>query len=155
MSPDPVAILKGAANLDEAKLFMDYITSQRGQTTMSYYRLPIREDVTTTPPVPNPFDVAEFPTLVPNYDVGLHNDLFSRMRQLYNDWLVANHAKAREAYALIKQAESEGKMGTNYQNAVAAYTWVPDNVDTAAELDAVDYRDSGVQQGWETWGASK
>jgi ABC-type Fe3+ transport system substrate-binding protein len=153
VSPDPVAILKGATNLDEAKLFMDYITSNRGQTTMSYYRLPIRQDVTTTPPVPNPFDVSEFPTLVPDYDVDLHNDLFSRIRQLYNDWLVANSAKAREAYALIKQAESEGKMGTNYQNAVAAYTWVPDNVDTAAKLDAVEYKESSVQAGWETWGA--
>ncbi|MCW3998196.1 MAG: extracellular solute-binding protein, partial [Candidatus Bathyarchaeota archaeon] len=32
VSPDPAAILKGATNMDEAKLFMDYITSNRGQT---------------------------------------------------------------------------------------------------------------------------
>ena len=36
--------------------FMDYITSIRGQTTISYFRLPIREDIITTAPVPNPFD---------------------------------------------------------------------------------------------------
>ncbi|MCZ2809726.1 MAG: extracellular solute-binding protein, partial [Candidatus Bathyarchaeota archaeon] len=30
VSPDPAAILKGATNLEEAKLFMDYITSERG-----------------------------------------------------------------------------------------------------------------------------
>ena len=153
VSPDPAAILKGAANMDEAKLFMDYITSNRGQTTISYYRLPTRQDVTTTSPVPNPFNSEQFPTLVPDYDVDLHNDLYSRIRQLYNDWLVTNHNQAKEGYALIKQCESEGKTGTNYQNAVAAYVWVPDNVDTVAKLDAVDYRDSGIQQGWENWGA--
>jgi iron(III) transport system substrate-binding protein len=153
VSPDPAAILTGATNMDQAKLFMDYITSNRGQTTISYYRLPTREDVITTSPVPNPFNSAQFPTLVPDYAVDLHNDLYSRMRQVYNDWLVTNHDKAKDAYALIKQAESEGKTGTNYQNAVAAYTWVPDNVDTAAKLDAVDYKDSSVQQGWENWGA--
>lgn len=153
VSPDPAAILKGAANMDEAKLFMDYITSNRGQTTVSYYRLPTRQDVTTTSPVPNPFNSAQFPTLVPDYDVDLHNDLYSSIRQLYNDWLVANHDKAKDAYALIKQAESEGKTGTHYQNAVDAYLWVPDNVDTAAKLDALDYHDSSIQQGWENWGA--
>jgi hypothetical protein len=91
--------------------------------------------------------------LVPDYDVDLHNDLYSRIRQLYNDWLVTNHEKAQDAYTLIKQAESEGKTGTNYQNAVAALTWVPDNVDSAAKLDAVEYKESSVQQGWENWGA--
>ncbi len=34
VSPDCVAILKGALNLGEAKLFMDYITSQRGQNAV-------------------------------------------------------------------------------------------------------------------------
>ena len=154
VSPDPVAILKGATNMDEAKLFMDYITSTQGQTTISYYRLPIRDDVTTTSPVPNPFDSSQFPTLVPNYDVDLHNDLYSSIRQLYNDWLVVNHEDAKEAYALIKQCETEGKSGVNYQNAVAAYTAVPDNVDTAEKLDAVEYKESSVQQGWENWGAT-
>jgi iron(III) transport system substrate-binding protein len=48
VSPDPAAILKGATNLEEAQLFMDYITSERGQTAVSYYRLPTREDVVTT-----------------------------------------------------------------------------------------------------------
>ena len=153
VSPDPAAILTGATNMDEAKLFMDYITSNRGQTTVSYYRLPTRDDVTTTSPVPNPFNSAQFPTLVPDYDVDLHNDLYSRMRQVYNDWLVTNHAKAQDAYTLIKQAESEGKTGTNHQNAVAALTWVPDNVDSAAKLVAVEYKESSIQQGWENWGA--
>lgn len=155
VSPDPAAILKGAPNLEEAKLFMDYITSERGQTAVSKYRLPIRADVTTTDPVPNPFEATEFPTLVPDYDVDLHNDLYSRIRQLYQDWLVANHGKAKDAYSLIKRCEDEGKTGTNYQNAVAAFTAVPDNVDTIDELKTVEYGESSVQQGWETWGAAK
>lgn len=154
VSPDPAAILKGATNMDEAKLFMDYITSVRGQETISYYRLPIREDVTTTSPVPNPFDSSQFPTLVPNYDVDLHNDLYSRMRQLYNDWLVVNRDTAMDAYSLIKQCETEGKTGMNYQNAVSAYTSIPDNVNTPQKLDEVEYKESSVQQGWETWGAT-
>jgi len=155
VSPDPAAILKGAPNLEEAKLFMDYITSERGQTAVSKYRLPTRADVTTTDPVPNPFESTEFPTLVPDYDVDLHNDLYSRIRQLYQDWLVANHEKASDAYSLIKQCEDEGETGTHYQNAVAAFTAVPDNVDTVDELKTVEYGESSVQQGWETWGATK
>ncbi len=155
VSPDPAAILKGAPNLEEAKLFMDYITSERGQTAVSKYRLPIRADVTTTDPVPNPFESAEFPTLVPDYDVDLHNDLYSRIRQLYEDWLVKNHGKAKDAYSLIKQCEDEGKTGTNYQNAVAAFTAVPDNVDTIDELKTVEYSESSTREGWETWGATK
>jgi ABC-type Fe3+ transport system substrate-binding protein len=155
VSPDPAAILTGATNMDEAKLFMDYITSNRGQTTISYYRLPTRGDVTPTSPVPNPFDSAQFPTLVPDYDVDLHNDLYSKIRQVYNDWLVTNHDLAKDAYSLIQQAESEGKTGTNYQNAVAAYTAVPDNVDTSEKLDAVEYKESSIQQGWENWGATQ
>lgn len=155
VSPDPAAILKGAPNLEEAKLFMDYITSQRGQTAVSYYRLPTREDVTTTDPVPNPFNLTQFTTLIPSYDVSLHNTLFSRMRQLYQDWLVANHQKAKEGYALIKQCEAGNKKGQHYQNAVTAFTAVPDNVDTVDELKTVSYKDSSVQQGWETWGSTK
>ena len=152
VSPDPVAILKGATNLDNAKLFMDYITSQRGQTAVSYYRLPIREDATTTDPVPNPFDLAQFPTLVPDYDVDVHNALFSRIRQLYQSWLVVNHAKALQGYQLIKQCEDEGKIGEHYQIAVDALTAVPNNVDTIDELKTVSYKDSAVIEGWEAWG---
>jgi len=155
VSPDPAAILKGATNLEEAKLFMDYITSERGQTAVSYYRLPTREDVITSDPVPNPFDSTQFPTLVPDYDVDFHNDLYSRIRQLYQSWLVVNHGKAKDAYSLIKQCEYEGKTGQNYQNAVASFTAIPDNVDTVDELKTVEYNESSVQQGWETWGATK
>ena len=153
VSPDPAAILTGATNLEEAKRFMDYITSQRGQTAVSYYRLPIRQDATTTDPVPNPFDLAQFPTLVPDYDVDLHNALFSRIRQLYQSWLVVNLKKARQAYQLITQCEDEGKTGEHYQIAVNALTAVPNNVDTIDELKTVSYRDSAVIEGWETWGA--
>lgn len=155
VSPDPAAILKGATNMEEAQLFMDYITSNRGQTAVSYYRLPTRADVTTTDPVVNPFNLTQFSTLIPDYDVDLHNSLFSRIRQVTNDWLVVNHATAIEAYDLIKQCEEENKTGTNYQNAVAAYNAVPENVDTLDELKSVDYRDSAVQEGWETWGATQ
>jgi hypothetical protein len=93
--------------------------------------------------------------LVPDYDVDLHNDLYSRIRQLYQDWLVANHEKAKDAYSSIKQCEDEGKTGTHYQDAVSAFTAVPDNVDTIDELKTVEYGESSVQQGWETWGATK
>jgi len=141
--------------MEEAQLFMDYITSNRGQTAVSYYRLPTRADVTTTDPVVNPFNLTQFSTLIPDYDVDLHNNLFSRIRQVTNDWLVVNHATAIEAYDLIKQCEEENKTGTNYQNAVAAYNAVPENVDTLDELKSVDYRDSAVQEGWETWGATQ
>ncbi|MCW4041914.1 MAG: extracellular solute-binding protein [Candidatus Bathyarchaeota archaeon] len=155
VSPDPAAILKGATNLEEAQLFMDYITSERGQTAVSYYRLPTREDVVTTDPVVNPFNLTQFSTLIPDYDVDLHNSLFSRIRQVTNDWLVTNHAAAMEAYELIKQCEEENTVGTNYQNAVAAFNAVPENVDTLDELKSVDYRDSAVQEGWENWGAAQ
>jgi ABC-type Fe3+ transport system substrate-binding protein len=155
VSPDPAAILKGATNLEEAQLFMDYITSERGQTAVSYYRLPTREDVITIDPVVNPFNLTQFSTLIPDYDVDLHNDLFSRIRQVTNDWLVVNHATAMEAYELIKQCEEENTVGINYQNAVAAFNAVPENVDTLDELKTVDYRDSAVQEGWENWGAAQ
>lgn len=155
VSPDPVAILKGATNIEDAELFMDYITSQRGQTAVSYYRLPIREDATTTDPVPNPFDLAQFPTLVPDYDVDLHNALFSRIRQLYQSWLVVNHGSAKQGYQLIKQSEEEGKIGEHYQQAVAAFIAPPDNVDTVDELETVSYNDSAVIEGWEIWGATQ
>jgi hypothetical protein len=155
VSPDPAAILKGAQNLEEAKLFMDYITSERGQTAVSYYRLPIRDDVTTTDPVPSPFNLTQFTTLIPNYDVDLHNDIFSRIRQVYQDWLATNHQKATEAYTLIKQCETEGKTNLHYQYAVANYTAVPENVNTLNGLKTVSYKDASVQAGWETWGANK
>ena len=47
------------------------------------------------------------------------------------------------------------RVGTNYQNAVAAFNAVPENVDTLDELKSVDYRDSAVQEGWENWGATQ
>ncbi|MGD8544955.1 MAG: extracellular solute-binding protein [Candidatus Bathyarchaeota archaeon] len=158
VSPDPAAILKGAPNLEEAKLFMDYITSKRGQTAVSYYRLPTREDVTPSSPVPNPFNSTQFPTLVPDYDVETHNDIYSRIRALYSNWLVPNHAKAVEAYNLIKQCESDNKTGQRYQFAVANYTAVPDNVNTLEKLKTIPYKtddDPTVQPGWQTWGDDK
>lgn len=154
VSPDPAAILTGAPNLDEAKLFMDYITSKRGQTRVSKYRLPIRQDVVTTDPVPNPFDPAQFPTLVPDYDVDLHNAIYSRIRALYSNWLVTNLGKANEAYDLIKRCESEGKTGGQYLRAVVAFTSIPEDVDTLDELKTVDYRDAAVVSAWENWGST-
>jgi len=56
---------------------------------------------------------------------------------------------------LITQCEDEGKTGEHFRNAVAAYTSVPDNVDTLDEFETVSYKDSAVIEGWETWGDTK
>ncbi len=93
--------------------------------------------------------------LVPDYDVNLHNALFSRIQQLYQSWLVVNQEKARQAYQLIMQCKNEGKTGEHFHNAVAAYTVVPDNVDTLDKLKTMSDNENAVIEGWETWGGTK
>ena len=154
ISPDPVGILKGAPHLEEAKLFIDYITSKRGQEKVAYLRAPIRPDVETTDPVKNPYDPTQFPLF--EYNTTLHGMLFGVARALFSNWLVINHEKAFEAYEKIKQCEEQGLYDDpNYIAAVNAYLDIPDDVDTLEEAIAIGWGYKNYTAGWQNWGATK
>jgi ABC-type Fe3+ transport system substrate-binding protein len=158
VSPDPAGILDGATNLDEAKLFMDYITSVRGQNQVGTIRGPVNPGSTATAPVLNLYDpdVPLFP-----FNKTINDMAFSAHRKMFSKWLVNNKDLAQQAWALIKECEETGKTGANYMAAVEAFCAPPENYTSVEDLITIEGRVYGPEGAswpydeWETWGATQ
>lgn len=148
VSPDPGGIIKNAPHMEQAKKFMDYLVSARGQTRVGKYRPPIREDSSPTSPVLSAFDPKAFPA-IPGFDPALDSKIHSRARDVFNHWLVVNHDTAAAAWTEM------GKDPEKYDAAIDDFTKVPENVDTMEELKFVDYRDPAITASWEEHGATQ
>ena len=148
VSPDPAGIIKNAPHMAQAKKFMDYLVSVRGQNRVGKFRPPIREDATPTAPVLNAFDPKAFPA-IPGFDPGIDGAIHSRARDVFHHWLEVPHDAAVAAWTEM------GKANEKHEAAIDAFTMVPENVDTMNELIAADYRDPSVTAGWETHGSTQ
>jgi spermidine/putrescine-binding protein len=156
-SPDPVAIIHNAPHLAQAKAFMDYITSTRGQTRVGKYRTPANFMATT--PADGPVKVAfksdgtpdpsGFPIITP-YSSSLDGALFGRARTLFSKWFVVNTAKQTAAWTAINKASGDKKA-----QALATYLKLPDGFNgTIASLLDQDYHTASVTDGWASNGAT-
>ena len=156
ISADPVAILNGTARLPQAKAFMDYITSKRGQEAVGKGRMPIREDAAATAPILSAWLNATSVPVIEDFNVTAYNVMYSNVREMFANWLTKNHGAAKSAYGKILECEDlELRDDEDYQAAVSNYTALPDVSDTYAEILAIESDDLIDLAGpWETWGAT-
>lgn len=156
-SPDPVAIIHNAPHLQQAKDFMDYITSTRGQSRVGKYRTPANFMATTPAdgPVKRAFnsdgtpDTSGFPIIKP-YSSDLDGALFGRARSLFSKWFVVNTDKQTAAWKAINEAS-----GSKKDQAMATYLKLPTGFNgTIASLLDQDYHTASVTDGWASNGAT-
>ena len=123
--PCPVAVLKGAENEEVAKAFVDFLLSAEGQSIVARHLMPIRPDVSPSPPVISPFS-PQFP------GVKEFNETFLRIGAEFvydyvRTWLVEHHrpqakGSLRTAWWWIKRAnetKEANENATRYFN----YAW--------------------------------
>lgn len=153
VSTDPAGILKGAPHLTEAQRWMDYLTSQRGQTAVGTGRMPIREDAPPTAPVLSAWYNASQVVVIETYDRDVHNAMYSVTREMFSYWLVRNHEDVKAAWSKIMECEDLGLQSyEDYQSAVEHYTMIPEVSDTLTKALAVDTEAEAAT--WENWGAT-
>jgi ABC-type Fe3+ transport system substrate-binding protein len=156
-SPDPVAIIHNAPHLDQAKAFMDYITSTQGQSRVGKYRTPanFRATTPTDGPVKRAFfdngtaDLSGFPIITP-YSASLDGALFGRARTLFKQWFVINTDKQTAAWNAIWSKDTSTR-----DAALATYTKLPTGFNgTIASLLGNDYHNATVTDNWASEGAA-
>jgi ABC-type Fe3+ transport system substrate-binding protein len=153
VSTDPAGVLKGAPHPTEAMRWMDYLTSQRGQTAVGHWRMPIREDSPPTAPVLSAWYNASQVPVIETYNRDVHNDMFSVTREMFSFWLVKNHESAKSSLSKIKECEGLGITDyEDYIKAVEHYEMIPEASDSLTKAIALDTEDEAA--GWENWGAS-
>jgi len=120
ISPDAIAMLKGARHPGLARLFVEYTLSPEGQRLLyqpagtngqqhTLYRMPVVRSLYQDPAAPKP-DPYAFPA-GPAYD----NDLATRRWTLLNDlmgtWLIDAHADLRAAWkAILARGATSGQV---------------------------------------------
>jgi len=115
--PCPIAILKGAENVEVAKAFVDFVLSADGQAIVAKHVMPIRPDVETRPPVVSPFS-PEFPI------VREFNRTFLQIAQefvydYHKAWLVVKHSPGgvegtlRNAWWWVRRANETKEANEN------------------------------------------
>jgi len=134
--PCPIAILKGAKNVEAAKAFVDFLLSADGQAIVAKHLMPIRPDVAVQPPVADPFS-PYFPV------VGEFNRTFLEVaREFVYDyhkaWFVVKHGPTevegtlRNAWGWVRRANETREANENatryYELAVANLTAARDYV---------------------------
>jgi len=153
ISADHAGILKGAPNLDEAKRWMDYLLSKRGQEAVGRHRMPMRADAIPTTPVLSAWINAADVPIIPDYSRDTHNAMFSVTREMFSFWLVKNHEAAKTADEKITECESKGLQSyDDYKTAVEHYKMVPESSDTLDKALEVD--SEAEAPNWETWGVT-
>ncbi|MFX0203862.1 MAG: ABC transporter substrate-binding protein [Candidatus Hodarchaeota archaeon] len=154
-SPDPVAILKGAANMEQAEYFMEYLLGTRGQSRVGKYRTPANCKATVTAPVMLAYNndgtvKTGYPVIEP-FSSAWYNTVFSRARKLFTTWFVENHAKAKKAWGAIVDLEA----GDTKDDAIEAYTKLPSDLNgTLAGTYALLYKDADAINEWKEEGAA-
>jgi len=153
VSTDPAGILKGAPHLTEAQRWMDYLTSQRGQTAVGSGRMPMREDASATAPVLSAWLHATQVPIIETYDRDVHNAMYSVTREMFSYWLVTNHEAVKSALSKMNECAELGLEDyEDYISAVDHYTMVPEASDSLTKALAVDTEEEAA--GWETWGST-
>jgi hypothetical protein len=155
VSPDPAGIIKGAANLEPAQHFMDFLTGTAGQTLVGEYRTPANFKADTTSPVPKAFDTSgnpttDFPVITP-FNPGIDGAIHSRAEALYTNWIVQNHDKLKAAWEEINGLSA----GSTKDDAMTALTKLPSDFNgTMGGLRALDYKNTTVTDNWKAEGAA-
>ncbi|MFP3951460.1 MAG: ABC transporter substrate-binding protein [Candidatus Bathyarchaeia archaeon] len=154
ISADPAGILKGAPHLGEAKSWMDYLTSKRGQEIVGRHRMPIRKDSLPTTPVLSAWFNASHVPIIPTYSREIHNSIFGITREMFSYWLVKNHEKVRSSWRkIIECKELNLENYHEYNSAIEYYTEIPENSDTLQKALQIDPEEEIAS--WETWGDTK
>jgi len=155
VAPDPVGILKGASNINEAKSFMDYLTSTEGQTLVGDYRTPANFKADTASHIPKAFDpfgnpTASFPAFEP-FSPYLYNEIFGRVQALFTNWIVQNHGKVKAAWSYIWTETAP----IIRDDVLVLYTKLPSDCNgTIAGFRALEYTNPTVIDRWKTEAAA-
>ncbi len=100
LQPDPIAIIKKGMYVDEAKAFIDYILTKGAQNMIGNHRLPIRPDVTPSPPRINPFTSPK----IADYNLTLQEII----KDYYRAWITERHNLITHAWEKIEKANKTG-----------------------------------------------
>ncbi|MHA2278362.1 MAG: right-handed parallel beta-helix repeat-containing protein, partial [Candidatus Kariarchaeaceae archaeon] len=139
----------------QARLFLDYITSTRGQSRVGKFRTPANLKATSMDPIPLAWDSlgnpsSDFPIISP-YNVSLDGKMFSRTRSLFTNWFVLNSQTQTIAWKTMSQVLNPNTRET----ALTLYSKLPTNFDgTIGSLLSLDYRNSLVTSLWSNEGAN-
>jgi len=105
LEPDPIAIIKRGKYLEEAKAFVDYILTERAQTIIGKYSLPVHPNATVTSPRIKPF-APNFPG-ISNYNKTFEEIGKEIVKAYYKVWITERHNEEpsiRTAWKEIKEA---------------------------------------------------
>jgi ABC-type Fe3+ transport system substrate-binding protein len=155
VSPDPAGIIKGAANLEAAQKFMDYLIGTAGQTLVGDYRTPANFKATTASHVPKAWDssgtpTTSFPAIDP-FSVSLDGAIHSRVEAVFTNYIVQNHAKAKAAWDAIGTETDPTKKA----EALALYAMLPSDCNgTIAGFRGLNYKDTTTIDNWKSEGAA-
>lgn len=111
LQPDPIAIIARGTYLDEARAFIDYVLTQRAQSIIGKYRLPIRQDVTPSSPRINPF-APNFP-YIHNYNKTFQEIGKEIVKDYYQAWIAERHEEIKTAWKEIADANKTKHVNLN------------------------------------------
>jgi ABC-type Fe3+ transport system substrate-binding protein len=144
LQPDPVAILRRGTYLDEAKAFIDYILTRRAQSVIGKHRLPVRQDVTPSPPRINPF-APNFP-YVRDYNKTFQEIGEEIVKDYYRAWIAETHEQIKTAWREIREANKTRHLNPNatryYDLAWSNFTYIGHYM-SRTEVDIIYNRTNG------------
>jgi len=141
LQPDPIAIIKRGDYLNEAKAFIDYILTQRAQSIIGRYRLPIRSDATVTPPRINPF-ASDFPSIL-NYNKTFEEIGKDIVKAYYQVWITERHEQEPSIKTAWKEIEEANTTSLYYPLALGNFTMAGHYVNRS-QIDTI----YNVTNGW-------
>ena len=155
VSPDPAGIIKGAANLESAQKFMDYLIGTEGQTLVGDYRTPANFKADTADHVPKAWETSgtpttSFPAISP-FSPSLDGAIHSRVEAVYANYIVKNHAACQDAWEAINLQETAATKAA----ALAIYNRLPSDCNgTIAGFRGLNYKDTTTITNWQNEGAA-
>lgn len=157
VSPDPAGIIKGAANLENAKMFMDFLIGTEGQSLVGDFRTPANFKAATASHIPKAFtstgavNTASFP-VIENYNPGLDGAIHSNVEALFHYWIVEAHDELKQAWEQINSLTD----ATEKADAIEVLTDLPEDFDgTMGSLDGLAYKDTNVTASWTAHGVAQ
>jgi len=154
LQPDPVAIIKRGTYLNEAKAFIDYLLTERAQSIIGKYRLPIRQDATISSPRINPF-ASNFPS-IRGYNATFQEIGKEIVKDYYQAWITEKHELIKTAWKEIKEANKTLAVNSNvnatyyYRLAWNNFTYAGYNM-SRAEVDTIYNKTEGWTQNQESY----
>jgi ABC-type Fe3+ transport system substrate-binding protein len=157
VSPDPAGIIKGATNLEPAKLFMDFLIGTEGQTLVGDFRTPANFKAATASHIPKAFtttggpNTADFP-IIANYEPWLDSKVHSRAEALFHYWIVEPHDKLKRAWKQINTLTD----ATEKTEATDELTKLPSDFNgTFAGLRDLEYKETTATAAWTDHGETQ